>query len=286
MTNAHYLELFGNMMEVRKLSPLTQKSYWNHFQKFSEFKQGKQLEKLSSSDVRDYLIYLNTKDVSDSYFNQAINGIRFFFTYSLHRKIKDYMVLRPKKAKTKPTLLSDSELQAMFDVCENTKHKAIMSLAFSAGLRVSEIVNLKITDIDSKSMVIHVFGKGRKTRMTVLDSKVLELLRRYYSEYKPKEWLFNGQVFKHEEKCTIKKYSVGSIQQIVKRYARLAQVQKRVWVHLLRHQFCSGVLEQGGDIHDVAELAGHQSLRTSAVYCHLLPKYIAAIKSPVQNIRL
>lgn len=285
-TNAELLKIFGDMMAI-KLSQATQESYWWHFQKFSEFKQGKQLYKFSSIDIREYSVWMNENKKSDSFFNQAINSIRFFFKHALNRAIKDYMVVRPKKAKTFPILLSDEELQKMFDVCDNLKHKAILCLALSAGLRVSEIVNLKIEDIDSPNMVIHVHnGKGKKQRMTVLDTDVLNLLREYYKQFHPKIWLFNGQIFNHESPDTIKHYSVGSIQKIVKHCAEKAGIAKKVWVHLLRHQFCTGVLECGGDIYDVAASAGHESLNTSRGYIHTSPKYIARIKSPISNIRL
>lgn len=286
MTNADLLKIFGDMMGI-KLSSATQNSYWWHFQRFSEFKRGKQLEKLASVDIREYLIWMSENNKSDSFFNQAINSIRFFFKYALNRAIKDYMVVRPKKAKTNPILLSDSELQAMFDACENLKHKSILSLAFSAGLRVSEIVALKIIDIDSKNMVIHVMeGKGKKQRMAILNINVLELLRKYYKESKPVDWLYNGQVFRHEPKDTIKPYSVGSIQKIVKQCAERAGIKKRVWVHLMRHQYCTGILDSGGTIYDIAITAGHQSLKTSMTYIHSSPKYISRIISPVSNIRL
>lgn len=286
MTNADLLKIFGDMMGI-KLSKNTQDNYWWHLQRFSEYKKGKQLEKLSSVDIREYLIWMNENNKSDSFFNQAVNSIRFFFKYALNRAIKDYMVVRPKKAKTSPILLSDSELQSMFDACENLKHKSLLSLAFSAGLRVSEIINLKIKDIDSSNMVIHVMeGKGKKQRMAILDTNVLNLLRKYYKEFKPVDWLFNGQVFRHEPQDTIKPYSVGSIQKVVKQCATRAGIKKRVWVHLMRHQYCTGILDNGGSIYDIAITAGHQSLRTSMGYIHSSPKYISRISSPINNVRL
>lgn len=164
---------------------------------------------MSSQDINDYLVCLNDSDVSDSYFNQAINAIRFFFKYVLNRKIKDYLVVRPKKAKTQPILLSDNEMQSLFNACENLKHKCILSLIASAGLRVSEIINLKIEDIDNECVIIRVrSAKGRKDRQCLLDRTVLEKLEEYMIKYNPKEYLFNGQFGV--------KYSTRGIEQFVK----------------------------------------------------------------------
>lgn len=176
-------------------------------------------------------------------------------------------------------MLSDSELQSLFDVCKNKKHKAIIALIVSAGLRVSEIINLKIKDIDSKSMVIRIIcGKGRKDRMVVLDMNVLINLREYFAEYRPSEYLFNGQIEL--------KYTARSIGEFLKKYAILAGIKKRVYPHLLRHQQITGMLENGTDIHAIQVHSGHSSQRTTAGYIHMSPKYIASLKSPIQNIRI
>ena len=151
---------------------------------------------------------------------------------------------------------------------------------FGAGLRVSEVTNLKIDDIDSKCMLIHVkSGKGRKDRPVMLDGNLLKALRDYVREYRPKEYLFNGQNDSPQ-------YSVSSIQQFVKAYAVKAGITKKVHPHLFRHLFITGVLENGGSLIDAQVTAGHSDPRTTAnVYAHLSPKYIASIKSPIANFR-
>lgn len=158
---------------------------------------------------------------------------------------------------------------------------------YGSGLRVSEVINLKIEDVDSKNMVIWIKqSKGKKDRMAVLTPQTLTLLREYFKEYRPKVWLFNGQVLKSDPAGTIKQYSVKSIQQFVKDVSAKAGVTKRVHPHLFRHGYCTGILDNGGNIYDVAVTAGHQSLKTSMGYIHSSPKYISNIKSPLSAIKL
>lgn len=270
-------EMLVDVLHLKKYSEQTIRSYAYHLELFLKFKSERHYTYLSSQDVKDYLIEINDK--SDSFVNQAINSIRCLFIYIINRKLKDYLVIRPKKAKTSPILLSDEELKLIFKSCDNKKHLSIMYLMYGAGLRVSEVINLKIGHIDSENMLIHVKGgKGRKDRPVMLDMNVLKVLRDYFKEYNPTEYLFNGQ----NDRL---KYSVSSIQQFVRDYAIKAGVKKKVHPHLFRHNFATGVLENGGGIHDAQVLLGHSSPTTTAnVYAHLSPKYIASIKSPIQFI--
>lgn len=274
MENSTITEKLIEVLHLKNYSEQTIKSYSYHLEAFLLFKKDRHYTYLSSQDVKDYLIHI--KDKSESFRNQAINAIRCLFTYILNRKLKDYLVIRPKKAKTSPILLSEPELLEIFRVCSNKKHLAIIYLMYGAGLRVSEIINLKIEHIDSRNNIIHVkLGKGKKDRQVMLDSKVLESLRDYAREYRPSDYLFNGQNKSPQ-------YSVSSIQQFVKSYAIKAGISKRVHPHLFRHQFATGVLECGGDIYDAQVLLGHGSPTTTAnVYAHLSSKYIASIKSPI-----
>lgn len=269
---------FIEAIRMKKYSPLTEKHYLYHWRQFKKFKINVHETRLSSQDVNDYLVYLNDSDVSDSYFNQAINAIRFMFKYVFNKKLKDYLVFRPKKAKTQPIILDFSEIQSMFNVCENLKHLAIFSLLYSAGLRSSEIINLKITDIDSALMVIRIrSGKGRKDRMTPLDNNCLNILRLYWKKYKPTEYLFNGQ-FEI-------KYSKRSIQEVLKQLAFKANINKRVYPHLIRHSSLTHNLENGTDIRALQLMAGHSKIETTIGYLHSSPKYISSIQTPFSNIK-
>jgi integrase/recombinase XerD len=276
---------YHEQIKVKGYSEKTFDSYWWHAEMFFEFINPKFPFGASSQDVNNYLVKISDK--SDSFRNQAINGIKFCFDYVFHRKIKAYLVIRPKKRKTQPIILSDQELQSLFDTCKNIKQKAVLSLMYGSGLRVSEVVNLKIKDVDSKSMVMWIRqAKGKKDRMATLTEQTLILLREYFKKYRPIEWLFNGQNLKNEPKETIKQYSTRSIEQFTKDIAIKAGIKKRVHPHLLRHGYCTGVLDCGGNIYDVATTAGHESLKTSVGYIHSSPKYISRIKSPLVNISI
>lgn len=277
MEKSTITEKLTEVLHLKNYSEQTIKSYAYHLESFLLFKKDRHYTSLSSQDVKDYLVHIQEK--SESFRNQAINSIRCLFTYILNRKLKAYLVIRPKKSKTSPILLSESELSAIFKVCSNKKHLAIFYLMYGAGLRVSEVINLKIEHIDSKNNLIHIrSGKGKKDRSVMLDETVLNALRGYFKVYRPNEYLFNGQ-------NNSLKYSVSSIQQFVKAYARKAGISKRVHPHLMRHQFATGVLECGGGIYDTQVLLGHASPTTTAkVYAHLSPKYISSIKSSIANI--
>ena len=273
---------FIEIIRMKHYSVETEKSYLYHLRNFIKFKKPIHETRLSSQDINDYLVYLNTRNVSDSYFNQAINAIRFFFKYVLNKKIKDYLVVRPKKAKTNPIILDYDEIQSLFTNCTNKKHLAILSILYSAGLRGSEIINLEIKDIDSKQMIIHIrSAKGRKDRLVPLDETCLEYLREYYKEYKPVKWLFNGQ---YSTNIKPTKYTKRSIQEWLKKLAFESGINKRVYPHLIRHTKITHSLECGNDIHSEQIISGHSNIKTTIGYTHKSPKFISSVKTPLQNI--
>lgn len=274
-----FLIKYTQMIEMKKYSNQTLKSYKYHLIRFLDFKNKVSVKNLSSRDINDYLVCLVDSDVSDSYFNQAINAIRFFFKYVLNKKIKDYLVVRPKKAITRPIILDKQEVQAMFDNCKNLKHLAILSLLYSSALRVSEVVNLKISDIDSKQMIIRIrSAKGRKDRLVNLNQKCLDVLRQYYLKYKPKEYLFNGQFSN--------KYTAHSIQLWIKKLAYDSGINKDVYPHLIRHTALTHNLEQGVDIRLLQVVAGHANIKTTLGYTHISPQFISSIPSPMLGINI
>ena len=267
------------MIRMKHYSPLTEKSYLYHWRRFEQFKKGKHHSILSSQDINDYLVFLNTKDVSDSYFNQAINAIRFMFRYVFNRKIKNYLVVRPPKAHKQPIILDYIEVQSLFNVCHNAKHLACLSLMYSCALRVSEVIDLKIGNIDSKQMIIYIrSAKGRKDRMVPLSDVCLRVLRAYWLKYKPKEYLFNGQ---NENP----KYTAHSIQLWLKALAFKAGINKRVHPHLIRHTSITHGLEGGTDIRTLQIIAGHKNIKTTIGYTHSSPRFISSVNTPLQNIK-
>jgi site-specific recombinase XerD len=176
-------------------------------------------------------------------------------------------------------VLSEGEVLRLLKQVENLKHKTALSLIYSAGLRVGELVNMKVTDIDSSRSQIRIRqGKGKKDRVSLLSTNILILLREYYKEYRPKEWLFEGQYGGQ--------YSAGSIQAVFRRAKLAAGIKKNATVHTLRHSFATHLLERGTDLRYIQELLGHQSVRTTEIYTHVTEKGFKKIVSPFDNLDL
>lgn len=165
----------------------------------------------------------------------------------------------------------------MFDVCENMKHRVIMCLLYSCGLRVSELINLKWSHIDRSRMIINIVaGKGKKDRQVMLSEKIIPILEDYWHEYKSKEYVLNGQ--------TEIQYSERSVGEVVKQLAEKAGINKRVYTHLMRHNAFTHMVESGVDINLVQRIAGHNNVKTTMMYCHISNDLISKIQSPINNI--
>lgn len=213
---------------------------------------------------------------SISYQNQCINGIKKYLHYK-GVAIEKLELTRPRKDKKLPEVLSLEEVKDIFDVTENLKHKALLSLIYSAGLRIGEAINLKVKDIDSKRMLIHIKGaKGKKDRYTLLSASFLELLRLYYKTYKPKNYLFEGQ--------NTEQYSATSAQKVLRNATKKIGIKKKVTLHTLRHSFATHLLENGTDIRYIQELLGHNSPKTTMIYTHVTETSIRNIKNPFDNL--
>jgi site-specific recombinase XerD len=187
--------------------------------------------------IVDYLRYLVIdRKISSSYQNQAINAIKFYYERVLGGERKVYLIERPREEKTLPIVLNETEISDILKAAENLKHKAILMTCYSAGLRLSELINLKLKDIDSERMQIHIAqGKGKKDRYSILSPKLLILLRDYFTKYQPKIWLFEGQ--------TAGQYSTRSIQAIMRDATFKAGIKKKISVHTLRHSFATHLLK-------------------------------------------
>lgn len=219
-------------------------------------------------------IYSPGKSVS--YQNQCINGIKKFLLYQ-NIKIDQLTIERPKKEKKLPAVLSVEEVRNLFNNLTNLKHKTLLSLLYSGGLRIGEALNLKIEDIDSKRMLIHIKqAKGKKDRYTLLSDSFLKLLREYYLAYRPKFFLFEGQ---HK-----KKYSNASAQAVLKKTLKKSKITKKVTLHTLRHSFATHLLENGTDIRYIQELLGHNSPKTTMIYTHVSQANLKNIKNPFDEL--
>ena len=273
-------EEFLKTLKLRQYSPRTIRTYAGMLGHFIRFYSSSELNALTDSDIREYLLYLvDRKKVSQSYQNQAINAIKFYYEQVLGRPTKSYYLQRPKAEKKLPGVLSEEELTKILKQVGNLKHKCILYLIYSAGLRLGELINLRISDIDSKRKMIMIrHGKGKKDRYSLLSETILDLLRKYYKEYQPKEWLFEGMAGE--------RYSESSIQMIFKKALKRSGVKKKASIHTLRHSFATHLLEHGTDIRYIQELLGHASTKTTLIYTHITKAGFEKIKSPLDNLEI
>lgn len=211
----------------------------------------------------------------------AAQSISFFFRHVLKIAYVIPSVIYPRKSTTLPAVMSAEEIKTLIDSVTNIKHRSIIMLLYSSGMRLSEIADLKITDIDSKLMRIKIVqGKGAKDRFTILSQQVLMELRAYYLIYKPKEYLFNGYQ-------PGKRYSMRSIQHLVqKALIKIGLDSKNYSVHTIRHSFATHLVDNGTDLHTVKELLGHSSLQTTMQYLHLTSTRIDKVISPYDRLNL
>ena len=248
-------------------SPRTKDNYLSHIKNFLDSLGNKQIIHCTSQDFQSYLD--KYKFASTSQQNQVINAIRFLYKFGLNKKYDKVSFKRPKSEKKLPKVVDNEYIKEKLNKINNLKHKTILTLTYSVGLRVSEIVNLKIEDIDSKRMLIHIKNaKGRKDRLVPLSSNVLNLLRDYYKKYRPKEYLFNGQ--------SSLKYSIGSCQQIYKKY-----IEPDGHIHTLRHSFATSLLENGIDLRIIQKILGHSNVKTTEIYTHVSNQILNKVNLPV-----
>jgi len=254
-------------------------TYISLFQKFLEYNNNKPLNQLDENDIRTYLKYLKRQNKSHSYLNQAVNAIKFYYEVVLQMPNRFYDIERPRKKESLPKTLSKNEILLLISKTENLKHRCIISLLYSAGLRKSELLNLKLTDINGDNLTIHVKdAKGGKDRITIISKNLLQELRTYYREYAPKEYLFEG--------LKDKKYSAESVSKLLHTATQRAGIKKRVTPHMLRHSFATHLLEDGTDIRTIQKLLGHNSLKTTEIYTHIATNNFKNIKNPLDLLYL
>lgn len=275
-----WIDDFERHITIRNYALSTRKSYRNNLILFNKYFLGNDVKQLQKVEIEKYLEYLCIeKNYSSAALNVTVNAIKFLYEKVLSFPRECYQFPRAKRAHKLPTFFHQQEITNMFNSVTNIKHKVILYVGYSAGLRVSEIVNLKISDIYSGSMQIRIEqGKGKKDRMVMLSEKVLELLRAYYTKYKPVYWLFEGP--KGEQ------YSVRSVQEILKKAKSLAGIVHKGSVHTLRHSFATHLLEGGTDLRLIQELLGHTSIKTTAIYTHITDTSKARVKSPLDKLNL
>jgi site-specific recombinase XerD len=266
-------------LKVIRYSQNTIRTYTSAFTDFINYFSKKELHEITNEDIKSYLLYLVEKRrISTSFQNQIINAIKFYYEKVCGGKKLPYITIdRPLKEKFLPTVLSEDEVKQIINSVSNLKHKAILLTIYSAGLRLSEVINLKIGDIDSTRKAIIIKGaKGKKDRNSLLSEKLLLILREYFKQYKPKVWLFEGQYGEQ--------YSDRSVQSIYRKACYNAKIMKKSSVHTLRHSFATHLLERGTDLRYIQELLGHSSSKTTEIYTHITHKGMENVKSPLDNI--
>jgi site-specific recombinase XerD len=267
MKNQKIIKICEEKFIYLNYSPRTRDNYMSHIKSFLESLGDKQIVHCNSNDFQSYLD--NYKFTSISQQNQVINSIRFLYKEVLGKKYDKVSFKRPRTEKKLPKVIDGDYIKSQLSKIENLKHKLILTLTYSVGLRVSEVVNLKIEDIDSKRMLIHLKNaKGRKDRIVPLSQTVLELLRQYFKEYKPTVYLFNGQ--------TGLQYSIGSCQKIYKKY-----IDSDSSIHTLRHSSFTSLLESGTDLRIIQKIAGHSSSKTTEIYAHVSNQLLNKINLPI-----
>jgi len=273
----NYLEDFKQLLTIKRYSYRTIKSYSNALKIFLSGFPNRRADDLTTYDIEQYInSMVMDKNISQSYQKVLIGAIKLFYNKLLRKNYK-LNYLYPDRSENKlPFVLDKSEIQTILSSIHNLKHKTIISLIYSAGLRLNEVVELKVNDIDSKRMLIKIVqGKGRKDRYVMLSEKLLLLLREYYKQYKPKEYLFEGQ--------KADKYSSRSVQAIFKDALKKANIQKKASVHTLRHSFATHLLEAGTDIRVIQQLLGHSSIKTTQIYTQVSSSNIVKVISPLDS---
>lgn len=262
------LKIFQEKLRYKNYSERSINLYSSYLKNFIEYEEIKDPYQVRTQQIVSFLEKYPYTSCSQQ--NQYVSALKLFAKYILNKKdIHLTKIERPKSEKKLPRVIDGEFIKHQLSKIENLKHQAILTLTYSVGLRVSEIVNLKIEDIDSKRMLIHIKNaKGRKDRVVPLSQTVLELLRIYFKQYKPKEYLFNGQ--------ESLQYSVGSCQKIYKKY-----IDSNSSIHTLRHSSFTNLLENGTDLRIIQKIAGHSSSKTTEIYTHVSNQILNKVNLPI-----
>jgi site-specific recombinase XerD len=265
-------------LQLRGITARTQTAYLREIAKLEKYFK-KSPEELGEEEVKEYLVHmLENRGLSSGTYKYYAAGIKFLYRTTLNRGEVVEKIKYPKAKIKLPVVLDLSEVRTMLSVMENLKHRAVLTITYSAGLRVSETAHLKVTDIDSKRMMVRVRqGKGGKDRYTILSKTTLECLREYWRAYRPKDWLFEGQ----KEGSHI---CYTSIRNIFVEAKERAGITKPVGPHSLRHAFATHLIEAGTSLHHVQLLLGHKSPKTTTVYLHVSKMNLAQVCSPLDSI--
>ena len=271
----------SRQIDLKGYSAATGKNYLHAFTAFLLYHDGRAPEELAKRDVEDYLLHLsNDRGCSEATIHAAMNAIKFYYEAVLRQPKEWFDIYRPKKPEQNPRFFNKEEVAAIINATTNLKHKAILMLCYSAGLRVSEVVTLRVRQVDSKRMCLYIEGaKGKKDRIAPLSPVLLVLLREYARKYRPKTYLFEGEKMNAP-------YSHRSVQLVLDAAKKKAGVIKPGSVHALRHSFATHLLDKGTDVVMIQKLLGHSDIKTTLRYLHVTNRDLLDIQSPLDDLDL
>lgn len=278
--NKEQLQCFLQHLHLKAYSASTIRTYRNEFSQLLYVLGNIQVQDLKPEHLQRYLLWCLSRGLTEHTIHSRINALKFYFEQVLHREKFFFEIPRPKKPLQLPKLLNEDELRRLFNALSNKKHKAMLFTCYSAGLRVSEIVNLKIAHIDSGRMQIFIErSKGKKDRYVNLSPLLLDILRSYLKEYRPRPKIF---LFESEQTGT--SYPARTIQQIFSTAKNKAGIRKEAGIHSLRHSFATHLLDKGTDIKYIKELLGHFNIKTTERYLHVSKQKLVNIISPLDDL--
>jgi len=272
-------EAYIQKLLLKRYSKSTVNTYASLFSRFVQAHTGQKIDALNEIDIRAYMEKEVRSGRSGSTLNQTVNAIKFYYEVVLEMPNRFYDIERPLKANPLPKVLGRKEIGLILENTSNIKHKCIISLLYSAGLRRAELLNLKLEDIDGENNTLFIrSGKGKKDRITIVSANLIAQLREYYKTCKPKTYLFEGE--------TGKQYSASSVAKILNNAAKRSGIIKKVSPHMLRHSFATHLLEDGTDLRQIQLLLGHTSTRTTEIYTHVTKKHLKAVTNPLDSLYL
>ncbi|SFH98050.1 tyrosine-type recombinase/integrase [Halpernia frigidisoli] len=276
--NLKPFQKFQDQLILRGLSQNTIRVYSIEFAQLLYILKSNAVDELSPEKLQSYFLYCHKElQLSENQIHSRMNAVKFYFEKVLHKDKMFFDIPRPKKPQLLPKALNTGEILKLINAAENPKHKLILQLCYGMGLRVSEIVNIKVEHIDSKTMKVLIErGKGKKDRYVNLPQSILEDLRIYYRSFLPKEYLFEGQYGG--------KYAIRSAQSVFKIAMNKAGIRKSVGIHSLRHSYATHLLEFGTDISLIQKLLGHNDIKTTLLYTHIADQSITNVKSPLDKL--
>lgn len=278
---ATWIQNMQRQIELKGYSPATKRNYVQTFTAFLLHFDGRNPGGIDKGSIEDYLLFLvRERRYSESSVHGVMNAIKFYYEAVLRRPKEWFDVYRPKKPEQNPRFFNKDEVTAILNATANLKHKAILMLCYSAGLRVSEVVSLRVRQVDSKRMCLYIEdAKGKKDRVAPLSATLLVVLREYFRQYRPKDMLFEG------EKPGAQ-YSTRSVQLILDAAKKRAGVIKPGSVHALRHSFATHLLDKGTDVTMIQKLLGHNDIKTTLRYLHVTNRDLLDIQSPLDDLNL